>query len=65
MDCIVRGVAKSQTQLNDFHFHCDFKTTLSCGIKITKDKSEGLLHFRTEKICFKNTKTQRKIQCLN
>ena len=21
MDCIVHGVAKSQTQLNDFHFH--------------------------------------------
>ena len=21
MDCIVRGVAKSQTQLSDFHFH--------------------------------------------
>ena len=22
MDCIVRGVAKSRTQLSDFHFHC-------------------------------------------
>ena len=21
MDCIILGVAKSQTQLNDFHFH--------------------------------------------
>ena len=24
MDCIVRGVAKSQTQLSDFHFHLVF-----------------------------------------
>ena len=22
MDCIVHGVAKSQTRLSDFHFHC-------------------------------------------
>ena len=22
VDCIVHGVTKSQTQLNDFHFHC-------------------------------------------
>ena len=22
MDCIVHGVAKSRTQLSDFHFHC-------------------------------------------
>ena len=25
MDCIVHGVAKSQTQLSDFHFHFAFK----------------------------------------
>ena len=24
MDCIVHGVTKSQTQLNDFHFHFPF-----------------------------------------
>ena len=24
MDCIVHGVAKSQTRLNDFHFHFTF-----------------------------------------
>ena len=65
MDCGVPGVAKSRTRLNDFNFHCDFKTSLSCGIKIAKDKPEGLLPFRTEKICFKNTKTRGKIQCLN
>ena len=25
MDCIAPGVAKSQTRLSDFHFHCTFK----------------------------------------
>ena len=29
MDCIVHGVAKSRTQLSDFHFHL-FSLTLSC-----------------------------------
>ena len=28
MDCIVRGVAKSQTQLNNFHFHDTRQLTL-------------------------------------
>ena len=28
MDCIVHGVAKSQTQLSDFHFHFLFRETL-------------------------------------
>ena len=27
MDCIVHGVAKSQTRLNDFHFHLVSLTT--------------------------------------
>ena len=27
MDCIVYGVAKSQTELNDFHFHFQFQFT--------------------------------------
>ena len=30
MDCIVHGVAKSQTQLSDFHFH--FKYTKEIGL---------------------------------
>ena len=28
MDCIVHGVAKRQTQLSDFHFHCHSLCTL-------------------------------------
>ena len=31
MDCIVRGVAKSQTQLNDFHFHA-YRVSRCCTI---------------------------------
>ena len=27
MDCIVHGVAKSQTQLSDFHFHFNMKSS--------------------------------------
>ena len=32
MDCIVHGVAKSWTQLSDFHFHCfiDYIKTFEC-----------------------------------
>ena len=37
MDCIVRGVAKSQTQLNDFHFHF---SPLPCGSQDTPDLGE-------------------------
>ena len=29
MDCIVHGVAKSQTQLSDFHFHFHLPKKLS------------------------------------
>ena len=29
MDCIVRGVAKSWTWLNDFHFHFDSRCTVA------------------------------------
>ena len=28
MDCIVHGVAKSQTRLSDFHFHCFYWASL-------------------------------------
>ena len=29
MDCIVHGVAKSQTQLSDFHFHKESRNRLT------------------------------------
>ena len=35
MDCIVHGVAKSQTQLSDFHFHFLFRETLTCEFPST------------------------------
>ena len=30
MDCIVHGVAKSRTQLSDFHFHFHFSSVYNC-----------------------------------
>ena len=31
MDCTVHGVAKSQTRLSDFHFHCKKKSVCNAG----------------------------------
>ena len=36
MDCIVHGVAKSQTRLSDFHFHCKAKAQcVKCLVTLT------------------------------
>ena len=32
MDCVVHGVAKNRTQLNDFHFHFTFNNVKFWGI---------------------------------
>ena len=50
MDCIVHGVAKSQTQLSNFHFiFCDWLIHL-CILKIypTQDKSSRNVFFRNQ-----------------
>ena len=47
MDCIVHGVAKSLTQLSDFHFHfpfpCDARCTPSGVPVLLRQLSFGLL----------------------
>ena len=40
MDSIVHGVAKSRTQLNDFHFHFQMKMGFSGG-PVVKDPSSN------------------------
>ena len=46
MNCIVHGVAKSRTQLSDFHLHYGNKTTLDvtsyCSISLLLDHSKIL-----------------------
>ena len=42
MECIVHGVAKSGTQLNDFHFHFQ-------GLPLAKDSMINL-HYKERKI---------------
>ena len=39
MDCIVHGVAKSGTQLSDFHFHFSFSVTKKKQNKTTQLKT--------------------------
>ena len=45
MDCIVHGVAKSQIQLNDFHFHffcfIDYAKAFDCVDHNKLENSEG------------------------
>ena len=52
MDCIVHGVAKSQTRLSDFHFHALTLYHRKVGggnvIKVDKQSQE----FLTLKLCF-------------
>ena len=36
-DCIVHGVAKSQTLLSDFHFHFLFGFRISHGFRVVPD----------------------------
>ena len=36
MDCIVRGVAKSRTQLSDFHFHSEQESEMQYLDAISK-----------------------------
>ena len=43
MDRIVHGVAKSRTQLNDFHFHSDFKIRMPAFKSITPCTSRDRL----------------------
>ena len=49
MDCIVRGVAKSQTGLNDFHVHFSWlKVFRSIGLRInipSLERVEKCVHF--------------------
>ena len=49
MDCIIQGVAKSQTQLNDFHFLSLLASSIKSTIrnisrKLSYQKSMGLKH---------------------
>ena len=52
MDCIVHGVAKSQTRLNNFHFHAHTLYHRKVGranvMKVDKQSQE----FLTLKLCF-------------
>ena len=41
MDCIVRGVAKTQTRLSDFHL-----TSLQCPLYGIKEHAAGSVYFR-------------------
>ena len=49
MDCIVHGVAKSQTGLSDFHFHFSWlKVLRSIGLRInipSLERVEKCVHF--------------------
>ena len=40
MDCIVHGIAKSQTQISNFHFHFSFKIYMAFFFQGHKIKNE-------------------------
>ena len=50
MDCIVHGVAKSRTQLTDFHFLSTYFLLLS-STKIEKSQSTPSMMLKDEVIC--------------
>ena len=41
MDCISHGVAKSQTRLSEFHFHCTLKGQGEKNLKKKKGQGEA------------------------
>ena len=42
MDCIAHGVAKSRTQLSDFHFQCLENTKMTQRQKLCREKRDVL-----------------------
>ena len=42
MGCIVRGVAKSQTRPNDFHFHFQWSQSLTASVKMNETIGSSL-----------------------